>query len=269
VQQFGVLPTAEPGAAAALQLASLEMVMPRADGHYTCFFVKAENVRMNSSLERFFRVGGTSEVASRLDLARWALPDSALARPARYPRSRLELIQGTRERFASRVATRVLGPIAAGALSMVPGALTLRRTSRSFQTVGLERRRAVFALANRGRTTAILLEEQASPGVSLPGMLDTWWILPVDANSDMDPSTIARAADEIARRPGSPKLLLLPRSAPDEPLRAAGYTKLVDAYLYSLNRAGIYRYHAELTRRCGALLAAMNLRQARAARSAR
>jgi hypothetical protein len=269
VQQFGVVPTAEPGAAAALQLAILEMVMPRADADHICFFVKADNARMNSSLDRFFSLRGTSEVASRLNLGRWALPDSALPGPPSHSRSRLELVRGIRERFASRVATSVLGSLAAGALSMVPGALTLRRTSRSFRQLGLERRRAVFALVNRGRTAAILLEEQASPGVSLPGMLDTWWILPADANSDMDPPMIACAADEIARRPGSRKLLLLPRNAPDEPLCAAGYTKLVDAYLYTLNRAGVCRYHEELTNRYGALLAAMKLRQARAARRAR
>jgi hypothetical protein len=267
VQNFGTLVGAEPGAAAALRLAVLDMVMPRADGHYVTFFVRANNFAMHASFERFFSLRKHSEVASRVDLARWALPS---ARAGNGGGEELERISGLGETFAARVARGALGAIAANGLSMVPGALTLRRTSRNFHGVGLERKRTCFALSNGDRPGAILIEERTSPGVSLPGTLDAWWYLPASEEQENE-ATIARAAEAIACRPRARerKLLLLPRGMPEAPLYAAGYKRLADVCLYTLNRAGIHRYHAELVERRNALLVAIDLRRACAARRAR
>ena len=52
----------DPGA---LHLAYLDYVLPRPDGHYLVVYVKADNERITSFLDRFFELSGTPEAVSR------------------------------------------------------------------------------------------------------------------------------------------------------------------------------------------------------------
>jgi hypothetical protein len=260
-QHFGVLPHAEPGTAAALQLAFLGFVGERADTHHLCFFVTVDNAQMNAWFERFFRLGDAFELGSRIDLARWAFLPS-VHRPAGSAPAGLDVTSTGLDLHGSAFA-HSLGSVAAEALTLRP-----QTTSSAFARLGLERHQRTLVLSHRGREAGLVIEERASPGLSLSWMLDSWWFLGLgDANS-LDGPTVERLMSAISNGPvpEQGRILLIPRHVSGAPLQTAGFTRVADARLYTLNRAGIRRYRDELALRYTEVRSAMKERRARAAR---
>jgi len=261
IQHFGVMPEAEPGTAVALQIASSSLLLTRADLRHACCFVGIDNARVQAWFDQFFRLGDAFEVASRIDLVRWARLPGGNSKTIAAPAG-LEILAIEPGAPSWGAFTRCLGPIASDALSM-----QFNTTSRAFACRGLERERNVLLLFDRGHQKAFLIEERASPGVNLSGMLDTWWLFSLDESRPLDESIVELAANAISTRCPDERagILLIPGSAPP-PLRAPGFTRIAGARLYAFNRTGVRRFRDELALRYGDVRAAMERRRARDAR---
>jgi hypothetical protein len=166
-------------------------------------------------------------------------------------------MEGADELLLSRAAERTLGPLAARALSMVPKGFGLANTSRLFARLHLERRRHTTLVERERGPIVALLKERISPGVNLTWMLDAWWLLPIAPRSGDFASALAVAADEIVQapddRPGGDKLVIVPEGTPTAGFEVAGFTRLLDAHFYVLNRSGLRRYHEYISGRYGEL----------------
>jgi len=261
-QQFGVLPHAEPGTAAALQIAFLGLVGERADTDHLCFFVTVDNAQMNAWFERFFRFGDAFELGSRIDLARWAfLP--GVRRLAGSARPGLDVTSTVLDDRRGSVFARSLGSVAAEALTTCP-----ETTSGAFARLGLERHQRTLVLSDRGCEAGLVIEEKTSPGLSLSWMLDSWWFLGSNEAGSSNEPALERFMSTISNGsvPEHGRILLIPSRVSAAPVQAAGFTRVADARLYTLNKAGIRRYRDELALRYAEVRSAMKGRRARGAR---
>jgi hypothetical protein len=257
-QHFGATPSADRSAAGILQLAYMDFVLPRPDAHYLAFFVKADNGSMNAFYERFFDLTGTPESVSRIGVTVWSHPAGGSADPIGPSiAATVRAMQPSDELLVSRAAERSFGPMAARALSLVPRGFGLAETARLFARVHLERRRHTTLIGSRQLPTVALLKERISPGVNLTWMLDAWWVLPIVPRSHDFEAALKVAATEIVNapddRPTGDKLVILPEHTPTAEFEAAGFTKLLRAHLYVLNRSGLRRYHEYISGRYGEL----------------
>jgi hypothetical protein len=272
-QHFGSTPSADRSAAGILQLAYMDFVLPRPDAHYLAFFVKADNGSMNAFYERFFELTGTPESVCRIGVTVWSHSAGGSVGPVGDSiATTVRAMQSSDELVVSRAAERSFGPMAARALSLVPKGFGLAETSRLFARVHLERRRHTTLIGGRNPPTLALLKECISPGVNLTWMLDAWWVLPIVPRSPDFEAALNVAAAEIVSapddRPAGDKLVILPEHTPTAGFEAAGFTKLLRAHLYVLNRSGLRRYHEYISGRYGELDAKLARHEMRTIRRA-
>ena len=228
---------------------------------------------MNAFHQKFFELTGTPESVCRVTMSLWTMRDGPRARTAaRLDSTVVRPMVEEDEVVVSRAAERVLGSMAASALSFVPKEFGLPATERRFARLSLERKREASVITDGHRIKAALFKERTSPGVNLTWMLDAWWLLPVESYWTLDESPVAVAAQEIASqppdRPEADKFLIIPDGTPTGPLIEAGFEKLVNAHLYVLNRSGLRRYYEYIADRYGELSAKVTSRESRMARSA-
>src|SRR5206468_2354665 len=114
--------------------------LPRPDAHYLVFFVRAGNARFNAFYEKFFNLTGTPEAVARPTVEYWVRRGSSAAPWPEAPPHEVRPLAAADEALVARAAERSLGPMAARALSLVPGELTLPDTASRFAELGLERR---------------------------------------------------------------------------------------------------------------------------------
>jgi hypothetical protein len=265
LQHLGVAPGVEPGVGPALQLAATERMMESLEADYICFFVSAENFLTNAGTNHFARHGGSSEVLSQIPLSRWICRPRGLG-----PDTHGYEIRAARkddEQLLGHAAKRVLGPLAARALSMAPEDFALPEISRRFARSGLERRRLAFVLSARDGLKGFLVGERTSPGVNLTMVLNAWWLLPARAGCAPDQAMVVAAMDAIvgAREDRTPEeaLLLLPGTLFPEPFAGAGVRDLGSAIFGTVHRAGIPRFRYYLASRRGEVEARMGARTSR------
>ena len=244
------------GAAGKLQLAYVDHVLPRPDGHFLLFFVKGDNRRMNSFYERFFSSSGTSETVTRTTVELWThtgdLPSPPLPAANGF---RVRPCARRDEPLISLAARRSLGDLPAAALSMLPGELGLPDTAARFSRANRIRARSCRLLIGHRQTLYALIEEITPPGLNLTWMLNANWILPVHSHMDDDGegirTAVARLFDHPAQSPVGDRFVIVPEGAFGPPLAEAGFEKLAPVYLYVLNRAGVHRYYYYAASRYG------------------
>ncbi len=235
------------GAAGHLQRACLDYVLPRTDGQHLTFFVKADNRQMNAFFERFLATTGTPEASERRTVQLWcregSVPRRALTRASRL---HLAPMRTTQEPVVSRAIERVLGAHGTAALSFVPGEFHLPKTTARFARVGLVRKRSCSVVSEKRSALWAVIEEITSPGFNFTWMLNASWILPVHADLDTDGmglcAAIEHVLDKPAQTPTGDVFVNVIDGFPAQPLLDAGFAKLADVYLYTLNRAGLNRY---------------------------
>jgi hypothetical protein len=243
-------------------------VLPRPDGHFLLFFVKADNRRMNSFYERFFTSAGTSEAVKRATVELWSRAGELAEAPGPVEGGfRIRLCKSGDELLVSRAARRALGELAAAALSMLPGEIELPDTAARFAKAGLQRSRSCRLLVSRGQPLYAIIEERTPPGLNLTWMLNANWLLPI--HPDLDPNGLAIEAavrhvvQSPAQSPVGDRFVIVPEGLFGPPLQAAGFNKLAAVYLYVLNRAGVHRYYYYTASRYGEVGARMERRKHR------
>ena len=91
-----------------------------------------------------------------------------------------------------------------------------------------------------------VIEEITSQGFNLTWMLNSSWLLPVHANHDRDRSGLRLALQHILEKPPQTPtgdvFVNTVEEADADVLIQAGFEKLADVHMYTLNRAGLNRY---------------------------
>jgi hypothetical protein len=235
------------GGTGQLQLAVLDYIQRRPDGQYYMFFVKSDNRPMSAFLERFLATTGTPEATERRTIQFWRRLGSLPAwHTAPHEGLRVSPMRPSQEKLVSRGAERVLGVHGTSGLSLVPGEFYLPNTSKQLAEVGITRGRNC-SLVSQGRVPQwSVIEEITSQGFNLTWMLNASWLLPVHANSDHDRRGLRLALQHILEKPPqSPTgdiFINTVEEADSEVLEEAGFEKLADVHMYTLNRAGLNRY---------------------------
>jgi hypothetical protein len=255
------------GATGKLQHAYLDHLVPRPDGRYLVFFVKTDNRIMNAYLRRFFASTGTPEAISRSTVELWSR--SADAGRGQRPEQGVEIrtCNPDDEIVVARAAQRCFGTYGAGALSMVPGQMTLPDTAGRFSAAGLLRERTCDFVIRDGKAAYAVLEERATPGMNLTWMLNASWILPVHAELDLAGDSLDAALAAIVDRPAQSqtgdRFLNLPEGFDPERLARWGFIREASLYLYVITRAGLHRFFHYAASRYGELDALAGRRERR------
>lgn len=266
------------GTAGKLQLAYLDHILPRPDGHFLVFFVKADNRIMNAFYERFFATTGTPESVERNVVQLWsrktenpetpAKPDHPPASFHNHHKSyRVRPLRPGDENLVSRSAIRLFGFITAAGLSLLPGELFLPDTSHRFSKAGLKRSRTCRLVTFHSQPVYAIIEERMPPGLNLTWMLNSNWIIPIHPELDKDNLALFTALDHIIRSPSqSPigdRFLNVPLRIPPDPLLRAGFEKEADVNLNVFSRAGLQHHFQYAASRYGELAARVLARNIR------
>jgi len=251
-----------------LQLAQLDHVLPRSDGHYILFFVKADNKLMNSFLQNFFSTTGTTDSVTIITVELWYRTGATRNLfPNRKPDIKVRPMRRNEQKLVSRAAQRSLGILPAKALAMLPGELTLPESYKSFQKAGLHRERICRIATCRRQPVYAVLEERSSPGLNLTWMLNANWILPIHANLDPNGHVLLSVLQSIveapAQSPSGDRFLNLTQRMPKKAFSDAGFELIAPVNLYVLNRAGLQRYYYYAASRYGEMSALVQRRNAR------
>jgi hypothetical protein len=227
---------------------------------------------MNSFYERFFQLTGTPESFCRITLGLWSHPGGMGRQPVDLPTGiNLRPMESGDEVLVSRAAERTFGTMAASALSLVPNGFRLSDTARLFARLDLQRRRKATLITSDDVPMLALLKEETSPGVNLTWMLDAWWLLPVNTRGENHAEAAAVAVGHIVHapddRPEEDKFVIVPEGMPTGALEAGGFTKVLSAHLYVLNRAGLRRYYEYISDRYGSLDARLTKHETRTMKS--
>lgn len=256
-QHFVDVTTKRTGATGWLQTAYLDYIVPRADGRYLLFFIKADNRIMNAYLERFFDGMGTPDAVTRSTVELWSRAGDAVAPAAKSSLAQIRPARIEEEILVARGAQRCFGAPAAAALSMLPGEFAVPDTCARFAKAGLLRTRSCAIAERAGKGAYAVLEEVSTPGMNLTWMLNASWILPLHPEVDSDGAAFdAALADIIARPAQSPvgeRFLNLPSGLDTERLEASGFTREATVFLYVLTRAGVHRFLSYASSRYGEL----------------
>ncbi len=235
-------------AAGRLQRAYVDHVQSRPEGHYLVFFVKSDNKQMNAFYERFFGTTGTPEAIERRNVQLWCKPGE-VSRPIEVsPTSKLVVraLRATHEPTVSHAAERCIGVQGAAALSFLPGEFHIPETASGFARVGLKRKRVCETVSRAGQPIYAMIEEITSPGLNFTWMLNATWILPVHTEQDATGDALRTALVHILKKPSQTPtgdvFLNTTDGVDGSVLEAAGFEKLADLFLYTMNRAGLNRY---------------------------
>jgi hypothetical protein len=234
------------GATGKLQFAYIDHVLPRPDGRYIIFFVKADNAVMNAYFNKFFETTGTAEALSCTTVDLWIRRTPEQTVIELDPAISVEPCTSKDEETVSNAARRELGSHAAAAVSMLPGQLTLPDTTERFGRAGLVRTRDCVLVKRAGRIAYAVLEERSSPGINLTWMLNAAWIIPVHPELDDDGHALACALQTIVQRPAQSatgeRFLNLPPNMNEAELERHGFEREARLNFYALNRAGVHRF---------------------------
>jgi hypothetical protein len=235
------------GGTGQLQLAVVDYIQRRSDGQYYMFFVKSDNRQMNAFLERFLATTGTPEASERRTIQFWRrsgelgpwLTDS-------HEGLRVGPMRASHEKLVSRAAERALGVNGASGLSLTPGEFYLPSTSQRFAQVGITRGR-VCSIVSQGRLPLwSVVEEVSSQGFNLTWMLNANWLLPIHPSSDSNHNGLRLALQHITQKPAQTPtgdvFINTVAEVDSQVLQDAGFEKLADVYMYTLNRSGLNRY---------------------------
>jgi len=261
LQHSAAAPAASVGAGQ-LHGVLMQLGAHRADSEYFAGFVNHGARGMHAMVDAF-----VSQSSARMGSARFRLYTApATSSPAVMPPS-VRLLRKRDEILIEHAAERQVDPVCARALGLRVGEIELPSTRAAYRRIGAERRRRAYAAFDGDRCAAILLQETASPGLALSGLLSAAMLLPVVRGADPDGAK-QRALCELARAtelPGAPpnRFLFLPTGADEGPVVAAGFTPVGDCTLFALHRLGIPDYQRYVAKRYGLLQARLRGRAAR------
>jgi hypothetical protein len=256
------------GAAGHVLTALLDFVQRRPDGQHLVFFVKSDNRQMNSFLDRFLATSCTSEAGERRIVQFWQHRDAQQEVQTVESHCHVRTMRRAQEPLVAHAAERVFGEHGSAALSFTPGEFLIPDTTARYARVGVKRKR-IASVVSAARTPPLwaVIEEVTSQGVNLTWMLNANWLFPIHGALDQDRSGLRAALKHILLKPRqSPTGDVFLNTAGDvDPsvLESAGFEKLGDIYMYSMNRTGISRMFYYTSDRYGEMDARTQQRQAR------
>jgi hypothetical protein len=264
-QHSAVASGAVPAGAGQLHGILMRLAAHRRDGEYIAGAIDASAKTMHGLVSSFFSQSAPAHRgAMRLTL--YAAP--ARTEPAggsdRVPLIRP--LRGRDESLVEHVGARQLDPVCARALSLRAGEIGLPQTRAAYAKLGIERRREAFGAFSDDQCVAVLLQETASPGLSLSGLMSASFLLPVLPGADPDGAkqlalcALARAA----RVPGDPpnRFLFVPTDTDHGPVLAAGFRPIGQCTYFALHRLGILEYQRYIADKYGLLQARLRRRAA-------
>jgi hypothetical protein len=211
------------------------------------FFVKSDNRPMNSFLERFLATTGTPEATERRTVQLWRRRASLGAwQPPHAEGLKVNALRPAQETLVSHAAERILGVNGAHGLSLVPGEFDLPTTGKRFAQVGIVRTRACSVVSHGRESLWAVIEEITSQGFNLTWMLNASWLLPIHESSDAERNGLRLALRHIIQKPPQTPtgdvFINTVEETDAQVLQEAGFEKLADVYMYTLNRTGLNRY---------------------------
>jgi hypothetical protein len=262
-QHSAVASGAVPAGAGQLHGILMRLAAHRRDGEYIAGAIDASARTMHGLVSSFFSQSAPAHRgAMRLTL--FAAP--ARLEPARDNDSvvRVRPLRGRDESLVEHVGARQLDPVCARALSLRAGEIGLPQTRAAYAKLGMERRREAFGAFSDEQCVAVLLQELASPGLCLSGLMSASFLLPVLPGSDPDGAKqlalcqLARAAPV----PGDPpnRFLFVPTNADHGPVLAAGWRPIGQCTYFALHRLGIVDYQRYIADKYGLLQARLRRR---------
>lgn len=265
LQHSAVASPAVPVGAGQLHGVLMRLAARRADGEYIAGFIDHDARTLHAMVDGFFsQPAPAHRGATRFSLyvAPGSPPPAAVHPSIRRLRRRDEIL-------IEHAGERALDPVCARALGLQVGEIELPSTRAAYERIGVERRRRAYGAFEGGRCAAILLQEIASPGLALSGLLSAAILLPVVRDADRDGTKQQRLC-ELARAvelPGAPpnRFLFLPMGTDEGPALAAGFTRVGDCTFFALHRLGIADYQRYVADRYGLLQARLRGRGARRA----
>jgi len=234
-----------------LLLAFLDHVLLRPDCRWMVFFVTEHNEKMNRIHERFAELTGTPDAMARYGAGVWVMqgPVEPIDGVRVRPRKRRD------DALIARASARQMGSLVASGLSFDS---RIDATQRRYKRLGLRRGREVRIAGTHGRPRIATLTERTSAGLCIPGILNATWMLPLHfvrtpARAPCRRSVHAALAD-LTLEPDEPNRLVFADPTIDEStFSSLGLSKLTDAYVYVMSRAGLRRYASYLTESYGEL----------------
>jgi hypothetical protein len=251
-----------PAGAGQLHGILMRLAAYRPDGEYIAAIIDANARAMHGLVTTFFTQSAPAHCgATRLGL--YAAP-AAAARPEDGSVRRL---RGREEALVENAGARHLDPVCARALGLAVGEIEMPKTRAAYAKLGIQRTREAFGAFVGDRCVGILLQETASPGLCLSGLMSAAFLLPTLPEADPDGSG-RRALGMLARSarlPGDPpkRFVLLPLGADDSPLRQTGFEAIGECTVFALHRMGILEYQRFVADRYGLLQARIRGRSAR------
>jgi len=171
-----------------------------------------------------------------------------------------EVVKLTRrsERLIENIARQCLDPVSRNALSLCEGDVYLPRTTADYRRLGLKRGRVVYAARNRGAYAGLLVQDYASAGLSLSGLMGAALYLPVAANGGQLAAAALTELCGAARTltlPGlaGTRFVFAPAAADPTPLVAAGFEAIGACALFAFHRLSLEAYHRFVSNRYGVL----------------
>lgn len=252
LQHSAVASPAVPANPGMLHSLLVRLAIPRADGEYVCGYIDEEAKSQHAVMGAFFSDWSTPEHRGATRFVLYSAPSRTPSSARTRTRAR-KLGRGD-EALVENAAHRVMDPVCARALGLRAGEVTLPKTAAQYARLGLVRRREAWGTFDRGRCSAILLRELASPGLCLSSIMSAGLLLPVRDDADED---IAALAEVLATRPlpGDPpyRFLLAPDGADEHAIVHAGFRRVAGCTLYAMHRFGLQEYHRYVATRYGFL----------------
>jgi hypothetical protein len=256
LQHSAVASPAVPANPGMLHSLLVRLAIPRADGEYVCGYIDEEAKSQHAVMGAFFSDWSTPEHRGATRFVLYSAPSRTELNKRSFSSkpTRVRKLGRRDELLVENAALRALDPVCARALGLRAGEITLQKTQAQYARVGLERRREAWATFDRGRCSAILLREIASPGLCLSSLLSAGVLLPVrdDAGDDL-----AALAEVLLTRPlpGNPpyRFLLAPEHADERAIVQSGFRRVAGCTLYAMHRFGLSEYHRYVATRYGFL----------------
>jgi hypothetical protein len=240
----------------------MRLAAHRADGEYVGGYVDASAKALHAMVGKFFLRAAPARLGAA-GFTLYAAPTTSAATPGVSVR-RL----GRREDpLVENAALRLLDPVCARALGLRAGEIALNRTRAAYRRVGLVRAREAFGAFVGDRCVAILLQEEASPGLCLSGLMSAATLLPVLPDLDPDGAhrhalcALARGGDITGGAPN--RFLFVPTGADEAPIAAAGFRPIGTCTFFAFHRLALLEYQRYVASRYGLLQARLRGRPAR------
>jgi hypothetical protein len=260
-QHSAVASGAVPAGAGQLHGILMRLAAHRRDGEYIAGAIDTSAKTMHGLVSSFFSQSAPAHRgAMRLTL--FAAP--ARPEPAPGAVGVVRPLRGRDESLVEHVGARQLDPVCARALSLRAGEVGLPQTRAAYAKLGMERRRQAFGAFSDDQCVAVLLQEIASPGLCLSGLMSASLLLPVIPGADPDGTKQLALCGQAraARVPGDPpnRFLFVPADADHGPVLAAGFRPIGQCTYFALHRLGIVDYQRYIADKYGLLQARLRRR---------